>query len=90
MNRILDNPAQQSYTGPEATFAIEMNFGMNHAPGTGSIAPPIDLQFGVLYTTVLRLSQYVIVSLFEQPIIIVEYTFSIFVTASIKTFLMYR
>ena len=26
----------------------EMNFGMNHAPVAGSIAPPVDLQSSVL------------------------------------------
>ena len=30
------------------TCANEMNFGMNHAEGTGSITQPINLQFSVL------------------------------------------
>ena len=32
------------YTGPGTTWASEMNFVMNHAPGTGSIARPVDQQ----------------------------------------------
>ena len=36
------------YTGPGTTWANEMNFGMNHAPGAGLIARPVDLQSSVL------------------------------------------
>ena len=31
--------------GPGTTWANEVNFGMNHAPGVGSIAQPVDLQY---------------------------------------------
>ena len=37
------NAALQGYTGPGTTLANEMNFGMNHAPGTGSITRTVDL-----------------------------------------------
>ena len=39
------------YTGCGTTWADEMNFGINHAPGAGWIAWPVDLQSN----TVLRL-----------------------------------
>ena len=38
------------YTEPGTTLA---NFGINHAPGAGSIAQPVDLQFSA--TNVLHL-----------------------------------
>ena len=34
---------------PVTTWANEMNFGMNHAPGAGSIYRPIDQYSPVLY-----------------------------------------
>ena len=33
--------ALKGYTGPGTTWANEMNFVMNLAPGTGSIARPV-------------------------------------------------
>ena len=45
MNGVLSHDsALQSYTGPGATWANEMNFGMNHAPCAGSIAQPVAQQ----------------------------------------------
>ena len=32
----------QGYTGQDTTWANEINFVMNHAPGAGSIARPVD------------------------------------------------
>ena len=34
----------KSYTGPETTWANEMNFSMNYTTSAGLIAQPIDLQ----------------------------------------------
>ena len=31
----------QGYTGPGTTWANEMYYAMNHAPGAGSIARPV-------------------------------------------------
>ena len=39
---------QLDYTGPGTTLAIEMNFVMNHAPGAGSLASPVDQQSSML------------------------------------------
>ena len=36
--------ALQDYTGPWTTWANEMNIVVNHAPGAGSIARPVDQQ----------------------------------------------
>ena len=33
--------ALKGKTGPETTWANEMNFVLNHAPGAGSIAQPV-------------------------------------------------
>ena len=40
--------ALYGYTGPGTTWAHEMNFVMNHAPGALSLARPIDQQSGAL------------------------------------------
>ena len=37
------------YTGPGTTWADGMNFGMNIAPGAGSITRPINQQSSALY-----------------------------------------
>ena len=43
MNGVLGHDsALLGYTGPQTTWANEMNFVKNHASGTGSIARPID------------------------------------------------
>ena len=34
--------------GSGMNVANEMNFGVNHAPGAGYIARPVDLQFSVI------------------------------------------
>ena len=44
------NSALLGYIKPGITYANEMNFVMNHAPGAGSLARPVDPQ-----STVLRL-----------------------------------
>ena len=36
------NSVLQGSTGPGTTWANEMNFGMNHAPGPGSITQLVD------------------------------------------------
>ena len=36
------NSALLGYTGPRTTWANDFNFGMNHAPGAGSITQPVD------------------------------------------------
>ena len=36
------------YTGPGTTWADDVYFDMNHAPGAGSIARPVDLQSSTL------------------------------------------
>ena len=41
------------YTGPGITWANEVDFSMNHAPGAGSITQPADLPIQRA-TTVLR------------------------------------
>ena len=33
--------ALSGYTGPDKTWADDMNFVMHHAPGAGSIARPV-------------------------------------------------
>ena len=38
----------EGYTGPGTTWDDEMNFVMNHAPGAGSIARPVDQQSSAL------------------------------------------
>ena len=49
MSSVLGNSsALQGYTGPGTTFANEMNFGMNHAPGARSICQNVNLQSSVL------------------------------------------
>ena len=40
--------ALQGYTGLGTIWANEMNFSMKQAPGAGSIAPTVDIQFNVL------------------------------------------
>ena len=43
MNVVLgDDSALHGYTGPGTTWANEMNFGIKHAPGAGSIARPVN------------------------------------------------
>ena len=43
MDGVLDHDsALQGYTGPGITWANEINFVMNHAPGAGSIARLVD------------------------------------------------
>ena len=37
-----------AYTGPETNWANDINFVMNHAPGAGSIARPVDQQSNAL------------------------------------------
>ena len=37
------NSAVKGYTGPGITWANEMNYGLNHAPGAGSIAGLVDV-----------------------------------------------
>ena len=45
MSGILGHEAAlQSYTGPQPTYANEMNLGMNHVPDARSIAGAVDLQ----------------------------------------------
>ena len=47
MNGILGNDsALQGHTG--TTWTNEMNLVMNHAPGAGLIAPPVDQQSSAL------------------------------------------
>ena len=49
INNVLGhNSALKGYTGPETTWANEMDFGKNYAWGAGSIAQPVDLQSNVL------------------------------------------
>ena len=43
-----DDSAMEGYTGPRTTWANEMNFIMNYAPGVGSIARPVDQQSSAL------------------------------------------
>ena len=45
MNGVL---GQNSALRPGKTCANEMNFGMKHAPGAGSITQPVDLQSSVI------------------------------------------
>ena len=40
--------ALQGYTGPRTTWADGINFIMNHVPGTGSIARPVDQKSSAL------------------------------------------
>ena len=43
MNIVLGHDsALEGYTGPGTTWVDEMNFGMNHVPGAGSMARPVD------------------------------------------------
>ena len=39
--------ALKAYTGIRTSWANEINFGINHAPGAGSIAGPIDRQSSI-------------------------------------------
>ena len=42
MNGVLGhNVVLQGYTGPGTNWAIDMNFGMKHAPGAGLITLPL-------------------------------------------------
>ena len=44
MNGAIDhNSALLGYIGPETTWVNEMNFGLKHAPGAGSITRPVAL-----------------------------------------------
>ena len=49
MNGVLGHDFALSHTGLGTTWANEMNFTMNHAPGVGLIAQPIDQQSSVLH-----------------------------------------
>ena len=40
--------ALQGYTGPDTTWANDINSVMNHAPGAGSIARPVDQRSSTL------------------------------------------
>ena len=52
MNGILaHDAAEKGYTGQRTTYANEMNFGTNHAPGAGSITQPVNLQSYYHYAT---------------------------------------
>ena len=42
------NSALKGYTGPGTTWADEMNFVLNHAPGAGSLARPVHQQSSAL------------------------------------------
>ena len=43
MNGVLGHDyALEGYIGARTTWANEMNFSMNHAPGAGSISRPVD------------------------------------------------
>ena len=56
MNGVLcQNSELQGYTA--TTWTNDMTVNMNHAPGAGSIARPVDLQSSML-TTVSRLPQF--------------------------------
>ena len=45
MNGVLGySSALGGNTGPGIIWANEMNFGMNHTPGSGSVTQPVDLQ----------------------------------------------
>ena len=46
MGAIGHNAVQEGYIGPETTWANEMNLGMNHGSGVGTIARPGDLLAG--------------------------------------------
>ena len=49
MNGVLGHDcALYGYTGPGTTCTNEMNFGMNQAPGAGSLARPADRQSSTL------------------------------------------
>ena len=49
MNGVLGHAAAwKRYTGQGTTWADEMNYGMNHAPGARPIARPVDLQSSML------------------------------------------
>ena len=49
MNAVLSNDsALEGYTGPGTTWANEMNFVIEYAPGAGSIVRPVDQQSGML------------------------------------------
>ena len=54
----------QGYTGPGTTWANEINFDMNHAPGAGSIPRPVDQQ-----STVPRKALVVLVQILIQTYI---------------------
>ena len=50
MNGVIchDSALVRLYIGPGITWADEMNFVMNHAPGAGFIASPVNQQSSVL------------------------------------------
>ena len=49
MNGVLGtDSALQGNTGPGTTWSNEMNFVMNHGPGAGLIAKPVDQQSSML------------------------------------------
>ena len=48
INGVLSHSALQGCTGLGTTWANEMNFDVNHAPGAGLIARPVDQQSSVL------------------------------------------
>ena len=43
MNVVFGSILHYMTTGPDTTWANEMNFDMNHTPGAGSIARPVVL-----------------------------------------------
>ena len=49
MNDIVDHDSTlKGYAGPGTTWAIEMNFVMNHVTGAGLRDQPVDLQSSAL------------------------------------------
>ena len=56
MNGVLGhNSALEGYTRQGTTWDNEMNFGMNHAPGVGLIARPVDKKSNALPLSYRRL-----------------------------------
>ena len=49
MSGVLDHVAAlKGYNGPGTIWANEINFGMNHVPGAGLTALPVNLQSTVI------------------------------------------
>ena len=49
------NSPLHCYTETETTWANEMYYGVNHAPGAGLITRPVDLQSGAIIELLLPL-----------------------------------